>query len=101
MHHALPICCLASVPQFHSFANNPNQDHRIDFENEYQIALHNFRDLTREPNHRQRQRLYRQVFLALDFGLLMPGERRRLPNCVCAKIRSLYPDESKFYMEFK
>ncbi len=55
----------------------------------------------RPPNNKRRKRLYKRVFNAMDFGELERGERRRLPHCVCAVIRQVYPDETGCYMEFK
>ena len=102
-HHALPECCLDSQPPFNFFINHYDESLRVDFDGEFDLAWTAFTENNplRPPNNRQRHRLYKSIFLALDFGELLPGERRKLPNCVCAKVRQLYPDESGFYMEFK
>ena len=102
-HHALPECCLDSEPPFNFFINHYDESLRVDFDGEFDLARTAFTENNplRQPNNRQRHRLYTSIFLALDFGELLPGERRKLPNCVCAKVRQLYPDGSGCYMEFK
>jgi hypothetical protein len=102
-HHTLTECCFNSVPPFRFFSDQDDADLRINFVEETAFALRNYNtpNCFLLPNNKQRKRLYAKVFLALDFGGLLPGERRKLPNCVCAKIRSIYPDESGYYMEFK
>jgi hypothetical protein len=52
------------------------------------------------PNNIKRKRLYRKVFIAMDFGNIEPGVRMRLPHCACAKIGQMYPDETGCYMGF-
>ena len=101
-HHALPECCLGSNPPLKFYINNYDESLRVYFGGEFNFASTAFTENNplRPPNNRQRHRLYKSTFLALDFGELLPGERRKLPNCVC-KIRQLYPDESGCYMEFK
>lgn len=47
-------------------------------------------------NNLNRKHLYRECFYALDFGLVEPGERRRLPYCVEAKVRQCFPEEMGF-----
>jgi hypothetical protein len=73
----------------------------LDFESEHQLAADTVNDILRLPSNLKRKRLYKLVFLKCDFGILEPGERRRLPNCVVAKIRQMYPSNSGLYMGFK
>ena len=101
-HHALPECCLDSDPPFNFFINHYDESLKVYVDSEFHLASTAFTDNNplRPPNNRQRHRLYKSIYLTLDFGEILPGERRKLPNCVCAKIRQLYPDESGCYMEF-
>jgi hypothetical protein len=55
----------------------------------------------RRSNKDLRKALYKKVFRASDFGVLEPGERRRLPNCAVAKVRQIYPSDTGYYMGFK
>jgi len=98
-HHHLPQCCRSS--SFEYFSSNPYSP--VDLNAECQLANNAFieNDPHRPANNLQRKRLCGKVFVAMDFDDRLKGERRRLPNCVCAKIRQLYPDESGFYMEYK
>lgn len=81
-------CCLEE-PVFRFFAD-------INLEDEF------YRERTElcNPNHLNRKRLYRTIFRALEFGVLI-SERRELPKCAVAKVRQLYPSKTGFYMGFK
>ena len=51
-------------------------------------------------NNVKRKELYRRVHIAVNFGPVERGERR-LPNCVEAVVRRIYPETSGRYMGFK
>jgi hypothetical protein len=73
----------------------------IKFDDLYALAVDGVDNERRRPNNEIRKYYYGKLFIALDFGRLEKGERRRLPNCGIAKIRQLHPSESGFYMGFK
>ena len=51
------------------------------------------------PNNEQRKRCYREV--AKDLFEDLHGKRRRLPHCIVARIRAIWPAETGLYMGFK
>ena len=53
----------------------------------------------RAPNNEQRKRCYREVAKCLYEDLY--GKRRRLPHCIVARIRAIWPSETGLYMGFK
>ena len=53
----------------------------------------------RRPNNEQRKRCYREV--ARDYFTNLHGKRRRLPHCIVAAIRAVWPSETGIYMGFK
>jgi len=85
----LDMCCQDMAPPFSFF--------RVDWEEEMQFP----RNEDVRGNNLNRKRLYRECFHALDFGLVEPGERRRLPYCVEAKVRQCFPEENGLYMGYK
>jgi hypothetical protein len=94
---------LESNPPFNLFINNFDESLRADIDGEIYFVSTAFTENNplRPPNNRQRQRLYKNTFLALDFTELLPGVRITPPNRVCTKTRQLYPDEIGCYLEFK
>lgn len=92
--HMLTACCLDN-----DFVDISGPD--LDWANVKQTALETADNPNREPNNILRKRMYRLVFSAMDFGGLEKGERRRLPNCTLAFIRSVYPSSSGKYMGYK
>ena len=52
------------------------------------------------PNNEIRKKYYR-VFIFLHHGFLGGNERARIPECVTAQTRILYPDSNEKYMGFK
>ena len=92
--HYLYECCTLSTPPYRHFKN------RIDLGQEMVVARSNFQvdDRGRKPNNLQRKRLYRLIFLEMDFGVVQCFERRKLPNCAVAKVRQIYPDDTGSYM---
>jgi hypothetical protein len=74
----------------------------LDFTSELVYAQGAENDGMRDANNIQRKRMYSLVFHAIDWGgRLEKGERRPLPNCAVASIRSIYPSATGFYMGFK
>lgn len=73
----------------------------INFATELDLAIGDMNDKAILPNNIRRKHMYKRVFMTLDFGVLEPGERRRLPNCAVAKVRQLFPSSSGLYMGFK
>ena len=93
--------CLAQCFQDNDFEFLKNCAYPIRFDDLYTLAVVGVDNERRRPNNEIRKYYYSKLFIALDFGRLEKGERRRLPNCGVAKIRQLHPSESGFYMGFK
>lgn len=55
----------------------------------------------RKLNNELRKYFYKKVFIALDFGVLEKGERKKLPNCAVARIRQIFPSDTGYYMGFR
>lgn len=68
---------------------------------EYNISLNSVSSVERLPSNILRKRLYKMLFHATDFGLLEKNERRKLPNCVVARIRQIYPSSTGTYMGYR
>ena len=68
---------------------------------EYNISLNSVNSLDRLASNLLRKRLYKLLFHATDFGILEKKERRKLPNCVFARIRQIYPSTSGDYMGYR
>ena len=93
--HTLDTCCLQD-----NFNNI--QTEGLDFARELEYAIANADDPLRDANNTQRRRMNGLLFHALDWaGGVERGERRPLPNCAVAKIRSIYPSDTGLYMGFK
>ena len=73
----------------------------IDFDHELQHARGTCHMMERCSNNVKRKELYRRVHSAIYFGPMERGDRRRLPNCVEAVMRRIYPETSGRYMGFK
>ena len=73
----------------------------IDFDYELQYARDTCHMIERYPNNVKRKELYGRVHSAINFGPMERGDRRRLPNCVEAVVRRIYPETSGRYMGFK
>ena len=73
----------------------------MNFDELFLLAVEGIDNERRRPNNEIRKYYYKKLFMALDFGALEKGERRRLPNCGVAKIRQLHPSEDGCYMGFK
>ena len=82
-----------------------NQDFLIaegfnaDTELERARNIHN--RLDGEANNKKRKALYRRLISVMNWGPMVIGERRRLPNCLEAIVRRLYPETSGLYMGFR
>lgn len=92
---------LAFCLQENNFEFLVNCAYPLRFDELYLLAVEGIDNLHRRPNNEIRKYYYKKLFIALDFGALEKGERRRLPNCGVAKIRQLHPSESGYYMGFK
>ena len=93
--------CFAMCVQDNNFEYFKTANYVIDFNEVLMKAVENVDSEERRSNSDLRKSLYKKVFCALDFGILEPGERRRLPNCAVAKVRQIYPSETGYYMGFK
>ena len=91
----------ATCFQENNFEFLKNCYYKVDFDEQLQLATDSVSNERRKPNNELRKFLYGKVFIALDFGVLEVGERKKLPNCAVAKIRQIYPDETGTYMGFK
>jgi len=89
--------------------DNLRPDRELSFEEEMQWAIIAVDNVV-EENHVQRKRLCRTCFRILRnegyFGQWtwedsQNKERRRLPKCIEAKIRQIFPEYSGLYMWFK
>ena len=67
---------------------------------EYNISLNSVDSIDRITSNLLRKRLYKMLLHATDFGILEEDERPRLPNCVVARIRQIYPSKSGNYMDY-
>lgn len=68
---------------------------------EYEKAMRSCESDDRGTNNLQRKKLYKACFHAMDFGPMGEGERRKLPTCLEAKIRQIYPSETGLYMGYR
>lgn len=93
--------CFAMCVQDNNFEYLQTANYVIDFNEVLMKAVENVDSEERRSNSDLRKSLYKKIFCALDFGILEPGERRRLPNCAVAKVRQIYPSETGYYMGFK
>ena len=93
--------CLAYCFQENNYEFLKSCAFPIDFDEIFELAVEGIQNNSRKPNNEMRKYYYKKLFLALDFGVLEKGERRRLPNCGVAKIRQLFPSETGYYMGFK
>lgn len=91
----------AECVQDNNYSYFKTANHVIDFDELLRKASENIDSEERRSNKDLRKALYKKVFRALDFGVLEPGERRRLPNCAVAKVRQIYPSDTGYYMGFK
>ena len=66
---------------------------------EREAAADNTECRERCPNNEQRKRCYREVAKGLFEDL--HGKRRRLPHCIVARIRAIWPAQTGLYMGFK
>ena len=73
----------------------------IDFDHELQYARDTCHMIERCTNNVKRKELYRKVHRTLNFGPMERGDRRKLPNCVEAVVRRIYPETNGRYMGFK
>lgn len=73
----------------------------IDFAAQYDLAKNSIMQPRRKLNNELRKYFYKKVFIALDFGVLEKGERKKLPNCAVARIRQIFPSDTGYYMGFK
>ena len=73
----------------------------IDFDHELQRARETCHMIERCPNNVKRKELHRRVHSAISFGPMERGDRRRLPSCVEAVVRRVYPETSGWCMGFK
>ena len=82
-----------------------NQDHLksrgFDADSKLERARAISNRLDKEPNSLKRKQLHWIVHSALSFGPMERGERGRLPSCVEAIVRRLYPETSGLYMGFR
>jgi hypothetical protein len=92
---------LAYCSQENNFSFYLNSFYKIDFEEQHILAKASIDNKSRKPNNSLRKYFYKKIFIALDFGVLERGERRRLPNCAVARVRQIYPSETGLYMGFK
>ena len=88
--------CCAQENDFLFFAQR-----QLNFVEEHQQSVNTAHDPLRKPNNRMRKKLYKRSFYALNFGVHERGERRRLPKCVEARVRQIYPSTSGIYMGFQ
>ena len=93
--------CLAQCFQENDFEFLKLSEYPMNFDELFLLAVEGIDNERRRPNNEIRKYYYKKLFMALDFGALEKGERRRLPNCGVAKIRQLHPSEDGFYMGFK
>jgi hypothetical protein len=93
--------CFAMCAQDNDFEYFKTAHYVIAFDELLVKAMENVDSQDRRSNNELRKSLYKKIFCALDFGVLEPGERRRLPNCAVAKVRQIYPSETGYYMGFK
>jgi hypothetical protein len=93
--------CFAMCVQDNDFEYFKTANFVIAFDEILLKAGQNVDSQERKSNNELRKALYKKIFCALDFGVLEPGERRRLPNCAVAKVRQIYPSETGYYMGFK
>jgi hypothetical protein len=100
--------CL-QINNFQVITDNLRPDRELSFEEEMQWAIIAVDNVV-EENHVQRKRLCRTCFRILRnegyFGQWtwedsQNKERRRLPKCIEAKIRQIFPEYSGLYMWFK
>jgi hypothetical protein len=77
-----------------------NEDAPMDFTAIYEGAEATVDSEVRRPNNANRKALYRTAFSKLDFNDYEEGQRRRLPHCLVARIRQIYPSGSGSYMGF-
>ena len=92
---------LAQCLQEKNFEFLVNCSYPIRFDELYVLAVEEIDNMHRRPNNEIRKYYYKKLFIALDFGALEKGERRRLPNCGVAKIRQLHPSETGFIWVLK
>ena len=93
--------CFAMCVQENNFEYFKSANYVIAFDDLLIKAGQNIDSEDRRSNNELRKSLYKKIFCALDFGVLEPGERRRLPNCAVAKVRQIYPSDTGYYMGFK
>lgn len=96
----LPDCLLDHNRQTHQFfaANG------LDFDVKLRLARLRYTDplTAHKGNNLMRKVLYKKVFHIMDWGgVLQPAERRRLPVCVEATIRMIYPSTNGEYMGYR
>jgi hypothetical protein len=91
----------ATCFQENNFEFLRNCFYKVNFDEQLQLATDSVNNERRLPNNDLRKFLYGKFFVALDFGALEAGERKKLPNCAVAKIRQIYPDDTGTYMGFK
>lgn len=89
--HDLP-CCV----QRNNFAFFKEEG--LDFEDIFHTASSNVNNRHAESNDSLRHYLYRKCAQILDFG---QNERRRLPVCVEARIRQIYPEKNGLYTGYQ
>ena len=87
------VCC-GQIDDFQFFAS-------MNLMEELDDASKTINSPLRIASNLLRKRLYKLLYHAIDFGILEKNERRKLPNCVVAKIRQIYPSSSGDYMGFK
>ena len=92
---------LAECFQENNFEFLKTSEYPILFDELYLLAVEGIDNERRRPNNDIRKYYYKKLFMALDFGALEKGKRRRLPNCGVAKIRQLHPSDTGYYMGFK
>ena len=73
----------------------------LDFVDRHIKALETADSLDRVSSNLIKKSIYISLFDAIDFGILEKKERRKLPNCVVARIRQIYPSKTGDYMGFK
>ena len=99
VERGLPIC--GRTDNFNYFVDPPFGFQNLNFETEEAEANETMNEEHRSLNNEQRKSLYRRVFFLMDFPEEADNKRRQLPNCVCAKIRQIYPSATGMYMGYK
>jgi len=99
----LLYCCRDDEYEFFGYQQGI---HKMDFMEIEDMAYANRNNFLVDPNNLQRKALYRRVYWLLDFYAEYHPDtkrlvRKKLPSCIMARIRKIYPSRSGYYMGFK